>query len=275
MTFRNILPVVLAIFAFSSCAVYRAGQTPDDVYYSPGPTDESYASNNRGSDNGESYYTPEDNYLRMKARDPQRWSAIDDYSGMNSWGYGGYYGTPGYSMYSPYSYGGYGYGMYSGLYGYSGMYGYYNPWSYGSYYSNYYYWNSYYNPYCGGMIVGSYKSNPVVYNTVRSFSSAAYRNTNYSRSNVNNGGRAYQPANGGRYSTSNTYYNNSNSGGLRRVYSNSGSSSSNSGSYTPSSPTRSYNPSYSPSSSGSSGARMGGGSSGGGGGSASRPSRGH
>ena len=43
MRFRNILPVLLAMTAITSCSVFRDGQTPDDVYYSPGrPVDDSY-----------------------------------------------------------------------------------------------------------------------------------------------------------------------------------------------------------------------------------------
>src|SRR6188768_4071602 len=113
MKLRNILPVLLAITALTSCSVYRSGQTPDDVYYSPGRTQDSYVTveNTRRGRSYDRYEntSPEDNYLRMKARDPYRWSTFDSYSSyMNDWqynsGYSGYY--------SPYSYSGI-YGGYS------------------------------------------------------------------------------------------------------------------------------------------------------------------
>src|SRR5687767_8607402 len=111
MTFRNILPVILAITALSSCSVYRSGQTPDDVYYSPARTEDSYLTvdnDRRGRSYGrnENKTNPDDNYLRMRQYG-SRWNTFDSY---NDWQYnGGYYGA--YSPYTPY--GGYG-GFYGG-----------------------------------------------------------------------------------------------------------------------------------------------------------------
>jgi hypothetical protein len=259
MRLQNILFIALGLVAFSSCSVYRAGQTPDDVYYSPGRSDDSYVmvdNGRRGYDNADSYYTPEDNYLRMRVRDRNRWSAIDQYNYMNDWQY-----TPGYGgFYSPYSY----YNPYS----------WYSPYGINAYWNSFYMWNSYYNPYYNYMIIGGGKTNPIVYNNaVRTYSRGSYINSGgyNTRNAYSNGGRTTIGSPGGRYNTSNggSYYNN-NSGGLRRGY-----TDRNSGSYVPSNnsaPVRSYQPatpSYSPSY--SPGAR-GGGSSGGGGGVPSRPS---
>lgn len=268
MRFRNILPVFLAMAAFTSCSVYRSGQTPDDVYYSPGRTQEDSYMTVDNTRKGRSYgrydnTSPDDNYLRMRVRDRYRWSAFDNYSALNDWQYnGGYYG-----MYNPYyagyGYSGFGYGMGMGF----GPYSYYNPWSFNSYWNSYYHWNSFYNPYCPGIIVGSYKTNPVVYNSVRNFNMATYNNNNsYNNRNKSGGGRPIYQSNNGRYNTRNdSYYTpNSNSGGgLRRVY-----PSSSNDTYRPSSspaPVRTY----SPSSSGGSSRGSSGGSGGG-----SRPSRG-
>ncbi|MBO9201836.1 MULTISPECIES: hypothetical protein [Niastella] len=282
MRLRNILPVMLAIATLSSCSVYRSGQTPDDVYYSPGRTvDDSYLTvdNPRKGRSYDRYdnSNPEDNYLRMRQYG-SRWNTFDSY---NDWQYnGGYYG--GYSPYTPYSsfYGPSMYSGYGGFYGGYGIgmpyaYGYYNPWAmtaFNPYFSSFYYWNSYYNPYCGGMIVSA-KSNPVAYQSVRNFNLSSYTNNNYNNRNVNSNRPIYNSANG-RYNTSNSN-NNGNSGGLHRSLSNDSyyspsQRSSSSPSYTPSTPVRSYSPSY--------GGGSSGGSSGGGGGTGSggaRPSRGH
>ncbi len=130
MRFRNILPVFLAMAVLTSCSVYRSGQTPDDVYYSPGRTQEDSYMTVDNTRKGRSYgrydnTSPDDNYLRMRVRDRYRWSAFDNYSALNDWQYnGGYYG-----MYNPYyagyGYSGFGYGMGMGF----GPYSYYNPWS--------------------------------------------------------------------------------------------------------------------------------------------------
>jgi hypothetical protein len=273
MRFRNILPVLLAITAITSCSVYRSGQTPDDVYYSPGRSaDDSYLTVDNPR-KGRSYgrydnTDPNDNYLRMRQYG-SRWSTFDDY---NDWQYnGGYYGM--YSPYTPYSsfYNVFGYGGYMG---YGAMFlgspfAYYNPWSYNSYFNSVYYWNSYYNPYAYGIVVGGAKTNPTVYQSVRNFNMRSYTNVNYSTRNVN-GGRPIYTNQNGRYSTSNNNNGNGNSNGLRRVY----RDNNNGGWYTPNqrTSTPTYSPpvrTYSPSGGG------GGGSIGGGGGGGGRPSRGH
>lgn len=292
MRFRNILPVILALAALSSCSVYRSGQTPDDVYYSPGrPADDSYLTVNnprKGSSDYGRYdnstnTNPDDNYLRMRQYG-SRWNTFDSY---NDWQYnGGYYGaySPYYSPYSSSFYGPSFYGGYGGFYGGYGIgmpyaYGYYNPWAinaFNPYWNSYYYWNSCYNPYAGGIIVGGAKSNPVVYQSARNFRLNSYTNNNYNTRNVSGNRSIYNANPNGRYSTSNGN-NNRNSGGLRRSNDSYYTPTQRSSNPTYSNPTYS-NPSpvrtYSPSSSGGS---YGGGSGGGGGtgSGGARPSRGH
>ena len=253
MRFRNILPAIIGIAALSSCAsAYRTGQTPDDVYYSPGRPGAAYATTEQQRDGRGSYtqgrsrtdyYSPDDRWLRMRVSNRYRWSAFDDYDWndyrYNSWGYG-------YNSYSPFG------------------------WN--SYWNNYYTWNSWYNPYCGGIIVINPKTNPTVYTKVRNFSLASYTNTNYNTANNN------RSAKGIRMST-NPGYNNSNStlgNSIRKVFSGGGGRDS----YVPSSssgsrPDRTYTPSNNNSSSSSSSRSGSSGSSGGSsGGGVSRPTRG-
>ena len=240
----RILLLAMYITAFSSCAVYKSGQTPDDVYYSPAPArqqgnnDDSYVNVNqpKQGSNFQSYDQYQDNYrddrfLRMSVGNPYYMSAYNSY-GAFDWRYNSFYD-------------GFNYGFGS-------------PWN------NYFAWNSFYNPYAplyygyggyyggGGYYVGSIKSvsyttpisRPVVFNvsnyTNRPSASRSYLNSNY----YNNANGRYNNTN-----NNNSYYNNNNG---RSMY-----TPSNSGSNNSSAPSRSYAPS----------------SSGGGGGSVSRPSR--
>ena len=267
---RLLLFTAIAVTAFSSCSVYRSGQTktPDDVYYSPAREGAAYVETEQKRDGyyrADDYSSYDDRWLRMRVRDRYRWSAFDDYDwNYNSWAYG------------PYSYN-------------------YNPyWNYSLGFNNYwtamYRWNSYYNPYCGGIIVVNPKVNQPAYAAVRNFSLNRYTNTNYNNANrplsaSKTGLRYSSPG----YNNSNTRSTNSSLGSsIRKVFSN-GNSSSGSGrntyyspgssndrparTYTPSesSSSRSYTPSSSSSSSSSSGSSSSGSSGGGG---VSRPSRG-
>ena len=77
---------VTAVTALSSCSVYRNGQTPDDVYYSPGKTKEQAAYveangdrddgkryNNQRTYNGyDDYATADDRWLMMRVRNRYR-----------------------------------------------------------------------------------------------------------------------------------------------------------------------------------------------------------
>jgi hypothetical protein len=79
MKTRILLLAITSAYLSSCGTMYKSGQTPDDVYFSPGreeaavvKTDEDPNKNRKFTDN----YT-DDSYLRMKASN-QRWSAFDD-----------------------------------------------------------------------------------------------------------------------------------------------------------------------------------------------------
>jgi uncharacterized membrane protein YgcG len=211
--YKFIVPVVL-LFLISSCSTYKnTSVTPDDVYYSPGtPSGEAAA---KGT-NSDYYSTPNENYVKMRVQNPDRWSYFDDY---NYDYYGGY--SP-YSAYSPYGYGG-GFGMSmsfgSGFYGpcYGGF-GYYSPLSY---YNSYYAWNNFYNPYYGGVVVINGKNTTTPsYTRMSSFNPSAYQGRYYNERpaatanglNYTRNSQNYNPRNNFNQSTNNRqYYNNNNS----------------------------------------------------------------
>lgn len=226
--------LIAATIGLSSCSsAYRTEQTPDDVYYSPGKPS-GYASSGSSNNNSDEYYNanPNDQYLMMKAQDPSRWSAFDDY------GYDGFY--------SPYNSFGYGFGYYNAFSPWSSF-GYWNP--YYAYMNSYYMWNSFYNPYYGGVVVvagGKYSS----YNTftgLHPFNLNTYKNTYINNTNS-------------RYYSPNTIIRNPNStnsgNAFRRPFSNQGSNNFNNNNRSFSQPTRTFTPS---SSFGSSGGSRGGG----------------
>src|SRR4051812_16104936 len=123
----NLLIGSALLLAMSSCSTaYRSGQTPDDLYYSPGkPQDEYVQANKRDDrsyegDDPDDYQTyQEDRYLRMRVANRAQWSVLDDYY-----------------FYNPYAYGYYGGAFAMGP-------GFNSPWS------SYHMWNNYYNPYAG------------------------------------------------------------------------------------------------------------------------------
>ncbi|RYY56627.1 MAG: hypothetical protein EOO09_05715 [Chitinophagaceae bacterium] len=245
----NLLIGATLVLGLGSCSTaYRSGQTPDDLYYSPGRSQDEYVqvkekddrAYNNNYENGDDYY--EDRYLRMRVANRYQWGVLDDY----------YFNNP------------YAYNYYGGAFMGSAWN---NPWN------SYFLWNNFYNPYAfnpgfyhggggyygggfygGGGYYGGGFGGHVVNTRVRtpsrpiSFNPASYSNgntrsnnnaRNYSRSYINNN-------NGSRYSNSNG--SNSNSGRYNNGYngSNSGRNNSNSG-YQPSNnnnntPSRSYNP---------------------------------
>jgi hypothetical protein len=127
------------IAAFSSCSsVYRIGQTPDDVYFSPAPPQNNYVtSNNQQNKDTYAYnntYNSEDLAIRRGIGNPRYRNNIS-----LDFGYGynpyDYYGSSFYNPYSSY------YNPYSSFY---------NPYTYTGvtfYPYNYNYNNSYYSPY--------------------------------------------------------------------------------------------------------------------------------
>jgi hypothetical protein len=143
----SILLLAFVILALSSCTTaYKTGQTPDDVYYSPArPVDEYVQVNDR--DNREYRYDDEyydDRYLRMKVRNRERWSDLDEW----------------------YSYGK----------NYSYRYSYYSPWGYS--WNPYSSWNYYYNPYCRSCCVVSNVKTGTVYSKPRNFNLNTYNPNN-------------------------------------------------------------------------------------------------
>ena len=166
--------ILMSITALTGCSVYRNSPTPDDVYYAPGAPVEETAASPRN--NGTGYYsTPNDNYVKMRVQDPNRWSYFDDY---NYDYYGGY---------SPYGYSSsfgismsFGTGYYSPWYG---GFGYYSPMSY---YNSYYAWNNFYNPYYHSVIVVNGKNyNTPSYTRMSNFNPSAYHGNYYNTRPVN------------------------------------------------------------------------------------------
>lgn len=250
---QRILLLIVLTAALGSCSVYKNGQTPDDVYYSPAREYSGYINPEDDARNNEAT-SPEDRYLRMKSINRSRWSAFDDDvaywnnpSWNNSWSFN--------SMGSPYYYSPY-----------------YNPWvgtgwNLGIGYS--WGWNSFggiWNPFCP-----SYYGTPIVVVNPKTvnYKSYAPRGTNlntYSRSNVytnpKTGERVYGVSSGNASSATLRTYR---SGGS--YYSTSGSNRTSGGSPSRSFNSNSSNNSYRSSgntNSGSSGGSRSSGSSGGG-----------
>ena len=249
----SVLLLAIAAVVFGSCStVYKTGQTPDDVYYSPARQTEEYVEVKKDEyrSRGYEYDNPDDRYLRMKVRNPYRWNSFDDYY-YNDWAYNPH----GYSSYNPF-------------------------YSWNTYWS----WNSYYNPYCRNIVVVNPKTSPTVYGKVRNFNMGTYVNNNPKPANTKTGVRPVSRYNNSNYNNSNSNNNNSLGTSIRKVFSGGNSNSNSGGSYSTSSsndrPTRTYNPSSGSSSSGSSssgssgGSKSGGSSGGSSGGGVSRPGRG-
>lgn len=149
---RGILSVLALAIALTSCSsAYRQGQTPDDVYYSPGKA-KTYASANSNnetdnyarrynSNNNYDDYTSssEDNYLRMKIQDRYRWDALDDndYWYSPSYAFNNYYG---YNSFNPFMFNSWGLSYYFSPFASIQPYGWFN---------NFYPTYGYYTPYSG------------------------------------------------------------------------------------------------------------------------------
>ena len=141
--------LLAGVAAFSSCSTaYRSGQTPDDVYYSPAPQQNSYVSNVSGKDQ-DSYYSRnndntyngnnEDNNIRLGINNPIYRSPLTLSMGF---GYSPYSMYPYNSFNNDYGYNDFGYSPY----GMKGMYGPYSPFGYNDF-SMYSPYNNFYSPY--------------------------------------------------------------------------------------------------------------------------------
>lgn len=204
---------MIALF-FSCSPAYKTSQTPDDVYYSPGQKYDV-------ADRYETYASPDDDYLRMKVQNHDKWSSIDDY---DYWYDSRYYAN---NMYSPYTSAisvgvgvgyGFGYGAYSPYYAYNPYW--YNP------------WNSWYAPH---YTVVYYKNPSVYYKPLRYNSNlSTYSNRNYNNYNMpmQSGSRSNMYNNSNSNRTKNSYYNQNqyNNSNPVRTFNNSGNMSSGGGS---------------------------------------------
>lgn len=81
---RMLLGSLLTIGLLSGCSTaYQSGQTPDDVYYSPGRDGGSRREEDKIKEQQERYEeyisSQDDRYLRMKVANRNRWSGIDDF----------------------------------------------------------------------------------------------------------------------------------------------------------------------------------------------------
>lgn len=202
---KNLVYLLCMIALFTSCSTARkTAQTPDDVYYSPGQ--KIYA-----DDRYETYASSDDDYLRMKVRDHNKWGSIDDYS---YWNDSRYYNN---NFYSPWTTSlslGIGLGAYP-YYSYNPFW--YNP------------WQSWYSPY---YTVVYYKNPGVYYKPLRNNNNlSSYSNRNYNNYNMplQNGNRSsiYNNSNmnSNRIRNSNLNQNNNNyNSNPSRTFNNSGSS---------------------------------------------------
>lgn len=156
----KILLTLLVSTILASCSsVYRSGQTPDDVYYSP--TREVAKVEEKEEEKIEEKSTAaEDQYIRMKVRDRYRWSRIDDYEYWNDTRYN----TSCYCTCNP---PGYGYNYYP-----------YTPIRY----------NNWYNPYTPVLVYGNTKNikATTTASNVKAYNTRTYNNTNSTR-NVKTG----------------------------------------------------------------------------------------
>jgi len=189
---KNLVYLLFAVALLTSCSsAYKSSQTPDDVYYSPAKkiivADQ--------ADQYESYTSSsDDDYLRMKVRDRERWSTIDDY---NYWYDSRYYANNYFSPYTSYLSLGLGFGSYP-------YYNSYNPYWYSP-------WASWYSPY---YTVVYYKNPTVYYKPQVRNNLTGYTNRNYNNSNMplRNGNRSntYNNSNINTNRTRTTNYQNQN-----------------------------------------------------------------
>lgn len=237
------LLLALSVAALSSCtSMYKSGQTPDDVYYSPGRPAPEYVKVEEKEDRYQTYdeYTDayrNDRFLRMGVRNRYRMNSFDEMDWYNM--------------------------RYGNMYNFNYM-GY-NPWALNNPWNSYYAWNNYYNPYCPNRGNYYYGNNNNWKNTV-SYRPPSVRSYTFNSNSYKSNNRPLRTS-GNTYYNNGSRYNNSNSGGLgnslNKIFNNSGGNNNSTPSTNTYTPTRSYNPSSSGSSGGSSNGGGGGGNSGG------------
>jgi hypothetical protein len=150
---KSYLPLLTFVILLTSCSsVYRSGQTPDDVYFSPERPREEYVRVDNRNDRSDRRYqltdeeAREDRYLRMKARN-RRYSFLEDdydyfaYNGNNYYRYNDYYRMNAF-RYNP--------NWMTWNYRFGGMYNY-DPFFYNPFYFNPYH----HSPYYSGVVYGN------------------------------------------------------------------------------------------------------------------------
>lgn len=211
MKYNIILFGFMAALITGCTSVYKASQTPDDVYYSParpGAAQRSVAKEDRYEDYINSQ---DDQYLRMKIRNRDRWSTIDDYSYWNDSRYAPSYSydyyrnnwNNFYSWNNPYTWNNWNSPFYYGpafSMGYNYFGGYYSPFGYG--------FSPYTNVYISKYPV---KVSPNVNRpSLRGYSNRNYNNSNgtYNRQGLGNSIRkVFVPSDNNSYNNSNRYSN--------------------------------------------------------------------
>jgi hypothetical protein len=101
----SFLTIGLVLLLSSCSTAYRAGQTPDDVYYSPGSAtggeERVKKQKSRDDQQYQEYISSQDDaYLRRKVTNRSRWSSIDDFSYWNDCRYNFFPST--FNYYNPY-----------------------------------------------------------------------------------------------------------------------------------------------------------------------------
>jgi hypothetical protein len=196
---------VLCIGLLTSCSTaFKNGQTPDDVYYSPGRELADTKKEEIQQDNGqyqEYISSLDDRYLRMKVANRSRWSSIDNFDYWND---------------SRYDFNSYNY--YNNHNPYTTWNPYWNTSSY--YYGSYYPGNGKWGWHSPAYTVVGYNI-PKYGGSTSASNIYAYRNKSYNNTNTNNYG--YNPKSG-NYTTpsSNSSFGNL----LKKVFSSSENTSS-------------------------------------------------
>lgn len=105
---RILLLSVISMGLLSACSTaFKAGQTPDDVYYSPGrdggSAKEEVVKKKQAEEYQEHVNIQDDRYLRMKVANRYRWSGIDNYDYWydSRYDFGGYNYQNCYSSWNP------------------------------------------------------------------------------------------------------------------------------------------------------------------------------
>ncbi len=167
---HKLLLLAFSAALFTGCSTYKAGQTPDDVYYSPArelTAERETTKNTEKADRYDEYVSSQDDrYLRMKIQNRNRWSVIDDY---------GYWNDSRYDhCYCSYSNNDFGYGNYG--YGY-------NRYRFNPYRTNYFGYGGSYSPYYP---IVYYRSPKVYTGNTGKANLTTYQNNRYNNRNYSN-----------------------------------------------------------------------------------------